>query len=86
MTANHLQQAPGTAGLYEMIQALQTAVDGLVAHRAKMMERRRAIWLCFVDEDEQALGYGRPGKHPRTAQIRRHWKELGMPDVGQDAE
>ena len=75
------QPAPGTAGLYEIVQALQTELHELRQGQAKIAERRRAIWLCFVDEDETALGYGQPDAMPRTAQIRQYWREQGKPEV-----
>ena len=82
------QPAPGTAGLYEMVQALQTELHETQAQlvkergdQAKQAERMRSMIFFWGDDLERKLGYGQGDRPPRTAQIRQDWRARGMPDV-----
>ena len=74
--------APGTAALHESVMELGTKLDELAVHIQKQAERRRAMELSWVDEDERMLGYGEKGKQPRTAEIRKDWRQRGEPPIG----
>jgi hypothetical protein len=76
--------APGTAVLHSQLQAVQFELAELrrqwEQERAALANRRRAMMLCWVDEEERAAGYGDGnGTPPRTSQIRQIWRELGQP-------
>ena len=74
------QPAPGTAGLYEMVQVDRAQRIQEHDERAKQGERMRAMLLCWVDDLERELGYGSGGDHPpRTSEIRQIWREMGQP-------
>jgi len=66
--------APGTAELYEVTQRITSEI-------LADAQRRRAMLLNWVDEAERHLGYGQPGKPPRTSQIRQYWRDNGEPDL-----
>lgn len=68
--------APGTAAIWEMMCRYE-------ARREENWERKRAMLLSWVDELERDDGYGDPatGKGPRTAQIRKWWRDQGEPDI-----
>ena len=77
------QAAPGTAALYGLLRAVQAELDDLrqqwQQERVDLANRRRAMMLCWVDEEERAAGYGNGSEMLRTAQIRQAWRELGQP-------
>lgn len=66
---------PGTAGLWEMLKVYETA-------RGQEDARKRAMLLSWVDEFERDLGFGSEGQPPRTAQIRKWWRDQGEPELG----
>lgn len=51
--------------------------------QSKNLERKRAMLLSWVDEIERMQGYGEPGsnKGPRTAQIRKDYRDRGEPPI-----
>jgi len=66
--------APGTASIYGLLVELRTCQEA-------SNERRRAMLLSLVDDLEREDGYGDLGRPPRTAQIRRWWREMGEPEL-----
>lgn len=57
-------------------KALSVVVE---EQQRRNLERQRAMYLCHVDEIEQALGYGNEPGRPRTSEIRQYWKDSGRP-------
>ena len=68
------QAAPGTAELYHKIRHL-------VQMQESDTQRKRAMFLSWVDEMERHMGYGAAGKPPRTAQKNKFWRDSGQPDL-----
>jgi len=68
------EQAPGTAELYERLK-------GLLEGQESDCQRRRAMFLSWVDDYERDLGYGVAGMPPRTAQKNKFWRDSGQPDL-----
>lgn len=82
------EPAPGTAALHARTQELYARMEDIykrVEITATMLtddcQRKRAMFLSWVDEMERDLGYGTPGMPPRTAQKNRYWREAGQPDL-----
>jgi len=52
-------------------------LDVVVQRQEKSAERMRAVMLLWIDEFERMLGLS-----PRTAEIRKWWREQGEPEIG----
>ncbi len=67
-------QAPGTAELYEQFKRMCDILDS-------DCQRRRAMFLSWVNEMERHLDFGEPGHPPTTAQKNKYWRDAGKPNL-----